>query len=243
MFIGEDGKPLLPRPEARVAAVIRNHDAARNHRLFDFILEDKGSIESELGELIWERERNGESQISVRPPDSTIDDSPKTLRELEEWFVQTLQGFARVFWRQLPTKPPWGPRDLSHKRWSYKSDCTVSAHITLREWWEPTQDRAGVGIWVQTGTDTQEADALAIRQEILAALIQHRASIESELGPLHWGIQYTDGSYRICTFLSDRTRFDDDTMIAATRRWIDNKIEKFKRVFQQVAKTTELHER
>ena len=91
--------------EARVAVVIRNLDAARNCRLFDFILEDKRNIESELGELIWERERNGESHISVRLPNCTIDDSPKALKEVEEWFVQTLRDFARVFRRQLPTKP------------------------------------------------------------------------------------------------------------------------------------------
>ena len=57
--------------------MVDNRDAARNRRLFDFILEDKRNIESELGELIWERERSGESHISVRLPNSTIDDSPK----------------------------------------------------------------------------------------------------------------------------------------------------------------------
>ena len=237
--------------EARVVVVIDNRDAARNRRLFDFILEDKSNIESQLGELIWERERNGESHISVRLPNCIIDDSPKALKEVEEWFVQTLQDFARVFRRQLPTKPAWSfSRNWLHKRWSYKPDYTVPADISLREWWEPDQDRAGVGIWIQTvyrrrykSTDTeQEAHALAIRQEVLAALTQHRASIESELGPLHWGILYTDYSYRICAFLSDRTCFDDDAMIAATRRWTDNTIEEFKRVFEQVAETIELHE-
>ena len=238
--------------EARVAVVIHNLDAARNHRLFDFILEEKTNIESELGELIWERERNGESQISVRLPNCTIDDSPKALKEVEEWFVQTLRDCARAFWRQLPTKPAWSfSRNWSHKSWSYKPDCTISADISVREWWEPGQDRAGVGIWILTvyrgryeGTDTErEAHALTIRQEVLAALTQQRASIESELGPLHWGIPYTDHSYRICAFLSDRTCFDDDAVIAATRRWIDNAIEKFTRVFEQVAETIELYER
>ena len=121
----------------------------------------------------------------------------------------------------------------------------------MREWWEPDQDRAGVGIWIlpvyngrYEGTDTErEAHASAIRQEVLDALTQQRVSIESELGPLHWGIAYTDRSYRICAFLSDRTCFDDDAVIAATRRWTDNAIEKFKRVFEQVAETIELYER
>ena len=238
--------------EARVAVVIHNLDAARNFRLFDFILGDKRNIESELGELIWERERNGESHISVRLPNCTIDDSPKALKEAEECFVQTLRDFSRVFRRQLPTKPAWSfVRNWSHKRWSYKPDGPVPAHITLEEWWEPGQDRAGVGIVIRTvyreryeGTDTeQEAHALAIRQEVLAALIHQRVSIESELGPLQWGIPYTYSSYRICAFLSDRTCFDDDAVIAATRRWIDNAIEEFKRVFEQVAETIELYER
>lgn len=252
MFSGEDGEPSLWGPEAKVAVVIRNHDAARNHRLFDFILEDKSNIESQLGELIWERERNGESHISVRLPSRTTDDSTEALKDVEDWFVQTLQDFARVFWRQLPTKPAWSFfRNWSHRSWSYKTDCTISAEISVREWWEPDQDRAGVGIWIQTvyrgrseGTDTeQEAHSLAIRQEVLAALTQHRASIESELGPLHWGIPYTDQSYRICAFLSDRTCFDEDAVISATRRWTDDTIEEFKRVFGRVAETIELHER
>ena len=251
IFIGEDGDPVFAGPEARVAVVIRNHDAARNHRLFDFILEDKANIESKLGELIWERERNGESHISARLPNSTIDDSPEALKEVEDWFVQTLQDFAGVFWRQLPSKQAWSFfRNWSHKSWSYKPDCTISADISVREWWEPDQDRAAVGIWIlpvyrgiYEGTDTeQEAHALAMRQEVLAALTQQRVFVESELGPLHWGLPYTDNSYRICAFLSDRTCFDDDAVIAATRRWTDNTIEEFKRVFGQVAETIELWE-
>ena len=248
MFSGEDGEPFFWGPEARVAVVIRNHDAARNHRLFDFILEDKSNIESKLGELIWERECNGESRISVRLPNRTIDDSPMALKEVEDWFVQTLKDFAGVFWRQLPTKPAWSFfRNWSHKRWTYKPECPVQAWITLDEWWEPGQDRVGVGIVIQTfykgqyeGTETeQEAHALAIRGEALASLTQQRVFVESELGPLHWGLPYTDQSYRICVFLSDRTCFDEDAVIAETRRWIDNAIEKFKRVFEQVAETIE----
>ena len=237
--------------EARVAVVIHNFDAARNHRLFDFILEEKTNIESELGELIWERERNGDSHISVRLPNCTIDDSPKALEEVEEWFVRTLRDFRRVFWRQMPTRPAWFFRNWSHKRWSYKPDCAISADISVEEWWEPSQDRAGVGISILNvyrgqyeGTATeQEAHARAVREEALAALTQQRVFVESELGPLHWGISYTDGSYRICAFLSDRTSFDDDAVIAATRRWIDNAIEGFTRVFEQVAETIELCER
>ena len=251
MFSGEDGEPFFWGPEARVAVVIHNHDVARNHRLFDFILKDKTNIESKLGELIWERERNGESHISVRLPNCTIDDSPMALKEVEDWFVQTLKDFAGVFWRQLPTKPAWSFfRNWSHKSWSYKPDRTISADISLEEWWEHDQDRAAVGIVIRTlyngryeGADTErEAHALAIRQEVLDALTQQRTSIESGLGPLHWGLPYTDKSYRMCAFLFDRTCFDDDAEITATRRWIDDAVEKFKRVFEQVADTIELHE-
>ena len=243
MFMGEDGEPIFPGPEASVAVVIRNHDAARNHRLFDFILEDRENIESKLGELTWERERNGQSRISMRLPNRTMDDSPEPLKELEEWFVQTLQSFKGVFWRQLPRRPGY----LLCKRWSYERDCpVVPAHITLERWWE-YDDTVGVGIVIPAryggvceGTDTeQEARA----KEVLSALSQHRASIESELGPLLWGVEYTDGSYRICALLRDRTLFDDDAAMAETRRWIDNTIGEFKRVFEQVAEAIGLHER
>ena len=238
--------------EARVAVVIHNFDTTRNSRLFDFIFEDKKNIESELGPLTWERECNGEAHISLRLPNCTINDSPDTLKRVEEWFVQTLQDFGRVFWRQFPTKPAWSFfRNWSHKSWTYKPDCAISADISVREWWEPDQDRAGVGIWIETGyrgryegTDAERAaDGLAIREEFLAALSRQRVSMEAELGPLHWGFPYTDHSIRICAFLSDRTCFDDDAVIAATRRWIDNAVEKFKRVFGRVAETMELQER
>ena len=112
----------------------------------------------------------------------------------------------------------------------------------------PGQGRVGMVIRTvyrerYEGTDTeQEAYALAIRREVLATLTQQRASIESELGPLHWGIPYADRSYRICAFLSDRTCFDDDATIAETRRWASDAIEEFKRALDQVAESIELHE-
>ena len=242
MFMGKDSEPFFPGPEASVAVVIRNHDAARNHRLFDFILEDKESIESKLGDLNWERERNGESRISVRLPNRTMDGGPEALTELEEWFVKTLGDFKGVFWRQLPRRPG----RLFCKSWSYEQDSPLPAHITLERWWE-YDDTVGVGIVIPAryrggceGTDTeQEARA----KKVLSALSQHRASIESELGPLHWGVVYTDGSYRIYALLRDRTPFDDDAAIAETRRWTDDTIEEFKRVFDQVAETIGLYER
>ena len=65
----------------------------------------------------------------------TIDDSPEALKEVEDWFVQTLRDFAGVFRRQLPTKPAWSFfRNWSHKNWSYKPDCAISADISVREW-------------------------------------------------------------------------------------------------------------
>ena len=76
----------------------------------------------------------------------------------------------------------------------------------------------------------------------LDTLTQHRAFVESELGPLHWGLPYTDSSYRICAFLTDRTYFDDDAAIKETGHWVSNTVEQFKRVFE-VAETIELRER
>ena len=90
--------------EARVAVVIHNHDAARNHRLFDFILEEKGKIEDSLGELIWERETATESPIYRHGFRTVpINDSPTALKEAEDWFVQTLP-LRECSGRQLPTR-------------------------------------------------------------------------------------------------------------------------------------------
>ena len=91
--------------EARIAVVIKNRDTAKNKRLFSFIREAKENIEAQLGPLIWERDRHGESHISVRLPNRTIHDSPETLQETEDWLVKTLRDFHRVFWEQLLCAP------------------------------------------------------------------------------------------------------------------------------------------
>ena len=229
--------------EARIGVVIENRDTARNKRLFDFILEDKETIEASLGQLIWERDRHGESHISVRLPNRTIDDSPASLEEAQDWFVQTLRDFDRVFWRQLPTKPAWSFfRNWCHESWCYKPDSSVSAEIRLEEWWEPDQDRAAVGLVIRTeygagyrpDDAVQEAAATEIRKEVLDALMKQQASIEEQLGRLYWGMTYTDRTDRICAFLFDRTCFDDDATINATREWITETLEAFNRVIGPV---------
>ena len=233
--------------EARVMVAIHNHDPARNKRLFNFILEDKENIEAQMGPLIWERDRHRESHISVRLPNRTIHDSPETLQETEDWLVQTLRDFGRVFWRQLPTKPPWsGVRNWSHASWRYKPDSTVPSDISLEEWWEPREDKVAVGLVIRSTYRTryegqessQEEEALAQRQEVVSAFWQHREAIEAELGQLDW-LTYTDRSQRICQFLPDRTGFDDDAAINATREWLSEKIEAFKSVFQPLMQTIE----
>ena len=69
-----------------------------NKTLFDRLMEQKESIESELGEsLEWERlDHRKASRVCIRRQGS-IDDDRKTLEEIENWMIDKLFDFKRVF--------------------------------------------------------------------------------------------------------------------------------------------------
>ena len=80
-----------------VEVYIGSTDRDRNKTLFDHLMEQLESIESELGEsLDWERLNNrSASRIAIRRQGSIDDD--ETLEEIENWMIDKLLDFKRVF--------------------------------------------------------------------------------------------------------------------------------------------------
>ena len=80
---------------------IDSGEQERNKRIFDRFEEQKEVFESALGEpLVWERLDNRRaSRISIRRPGSI--DEPETLGELQDWMVEKLLDFKRVFGPRL----------------------------------------------------------------------------------------------------------------------------------------------
>lgn len=83
---------------ASVEVYIDRDDGEWNNGLFDRLLERKEKIEAALVEpLVWEPLENRRAcRIAVRRPGS-IDDDPDTLAEVQQWMVEHLLNFKRVF--------------------------------------------------------------------------------------------------------------------------------------------------
>ena len=87
---------------ARVELYIDTGERARNKQAYDWLEDQKTSVESELKvSLEWERlDSRRASSISVRRL-GTIDDDPETLKALNDWMIEGLLDFRRVFGPRL----------------------------------------------------------------------------------------------------------------------------------------------
>lgn len=83
---------------ATAEVYIDRDDGKWNNGLFDRLLERKETIEAALVEpLVWEPlESRRACRIAVRRPGS-IDDDPDALAEVQQWMVEHLLNFKRVF--------------------------------------------------------------------------------------------------------------------------------------------------
>ena len=84
--------------KVRVEVYINSDNRDWNKTLFDRLMEQKESIESELGEsLVCERlDHRKASRVSIRRQGS-IDDDRETLEEIKNWMIGKLFDFKRVF--------------------------------------------------------------------------------------------------------------------------------------------------
>ena len=87
---------------ARVELYIDSRDQERNKEIFDRFKEQKVLFEAEFEETLeWERlESRRASRISVLRLGS-IDDSPETLDGIQDWMIERLLAFKRVFGPRL----------------------------------------------------------------------------------------------------------------------------------------------
>ena len=87
---------------ARVELYIDTIEQERNKQAFDWVEDQKESVESELdAPLEWERLDNRRaSRISILRL-GTIDDNQETLKALNDWMIERLLDFRRVFGPRL----------------------------------------------------------------------------------------------------------------------------------------------
>ena len=83
--------------KVRVYVYIDSNNGDWNKNLFDRLMEQKESIESELGEsLEWERlDHRRASRVDIRRQGGI--DNDETLEEVEDWMIDKLLDFKRVF--------------------------------------------------------------------------------------------------------------------------------------------------
>ena len=87
---------------ARVELYIDPGEQQDNKQIFDKFEDQKEPVEANLNaSLEWERlENRRASRISIRRPGS-IDDDPGALNELQDWMIEKLLDFRRVFGPRL----------------------------------------------------------------------------------------------------------------------------------------------
>ena len=83
---------------ATVNVSIDRGDGEWNKGIFARLMERKETIEADLGEpLVWETVENRRAcRIPIRRP-ASIDDDPETLEDVQQWMVEHLLNFKRVF--------------------------------------------------------------------------------------------------------------------------------------------------
>ena len=94
-----------------VDVYIDSGDRDWNKALLDHLMERKEFIESELGEsLDWQRlDHRRASRVTIRRPGS-IDNDEVALKEMEDWMIDKLMDFKRVFGSyldELAKSPGW----------------------------------------------------------------------------------------------------------------------------------------
>ena len=96
------GAAFTQGKKARVEVYIDNTDKDWNKMLFDQLMEQKESIESELSEsLEWERLNHRRASRIAILRQGSIDDDQKTLNEIASWMIDKLLAFKRVFGPKL----------------------------------------------------------------------------------------------------------------------------------------------
>ena len=96
------GATFAQGKRARIEVYIDNTDKDWNKNLFDQLMERKEPIESELSEALkWERLEHRRANRIAAVREGSIDDDQETLKEIENWMIDKLTDFKRVFGPKL----------------------------------------------------------------------------------------------------------------------------------------------
>ena len=96
------GAAFAQGKRARIEVYIDNTDKDWNKTLFEQLVEQKESIESELSEpLEWQRLENRRASRVAILRQGSIDDDDQTLTEISDWMIEKLLAFKRVFGPRL----------------------------------------------------------------------------------------------------------------------------------------------
>ncbi len=85
----------------RVEIVMDSGDRRRNKERFDRLEAQKEEIESDLGELSWQRMPDKDLSCIVAHRDGSVDSSEEDLEEIRQWMIERLLDFQRVFGQRL----------------------------------------------------------------------------------------------------------------------------------------------
>ncbi len=97
-FRGIIYRSAFPRNRASVELYIDTQDGDLNARLLDRLEERKERLETALGSsLEWDRREDRRSVSVSVTREGTINDAPETLEEVQDWMVDRLLAFKRVF--------------------------------------------------------------------------------------------------------------------------------------------------
>lgn len=90
------------RNRARVELYLDQGDAEKNKALFDLLFHDKANIESEIGnQLEWERLDDKRSSRIALYTSGTIESDTETKSQLQNWMIDNLLKFKKVFNNRL----------------------------------------------------------------------------------------------------------------------------------------------
>ena len=93
---------LAEGKKARIEVYIDSSDKDWNEHLFEQLKEQKKAIESELSErLEWEPRKDRRLSRIAASREGSIEDDQETLKEIENWMVDKLLDFKRVFGPRL----------------------------------------------------------------------------------------------------------------------------------------------
>ena len=92
---------FIPQKRSKVELNFQSNDLDKNHQWFEELEEYKEEIESQLGQLNWDKVEGRKACRINLVRAGSIDDDDDTLAEIRDWMVENLLKFKEVFGPKL----------------------------------------------------------------------------------------------------------------------------------------------